>query len=165
VCDAQSGHEKTLTGLLAALAGANLIYGPGMIESGMTFDYGQIVMDNEFAKMIKFAVGGIPVNDATLCVDLIREIGPFKDYLAHKNTFEHMRTYPHPKIMDRRMRGNWESDGALDMHAKAMLTARKILAEHRPAPLPEAVLAEIRSLVAEAEKELGVGPRKMAGEG
>ena len=51
--DAQSGHEKTLTGLLPALAGANLIYGLGMIESGMTFDFGQLVMDDEFAGMIK----------------------------------------------------------------------------------------------------------------
>jgi trimethylamine--corrinoid protein Co-methyltransferase len=144
---------------MAALAGANLIYGPGMIESGMTFDYGQIVMDNEFAKMIKFTVGGIPVNDDTLSVDLIREVGPFKDYLAHKNTFEHMRIYPHPKIMDRRMRGTWESDGGLDMHAKAMIAARKILAEHRPDPLPDGVEAEIRTLVAEAERELGVGKK------
>jgi trimethylamine--corrinoid protein Co-methyltransferase len=150
---------------MAALAGANLIYGPGMIESGMTFDYGQIVMDNEFAKMIKFAVGGIPVNDATLSVDLIREIGPFKDYLAHKNTFEHMRAYPHPEIMDRRMRSNWEGDGGLDMHAKAMLTARKILAEHQPDPIPEGNLAEIRALVAEAEKELGVSGKKIVSEG
>ena len=55
----QTGHEKTLTGLLPALAGANQIYGAGMIESGVTFDLGQLVMDNEIARMIKFAVGGI----------------------------------------------------------------------------------------------------------
>ena len=43
---AQSGHEKTLTALLPALAGANLIYCLGMLESGVTFDYGQLVMDD-----------------------------------------------------------------------------------------------------------------------
>ena len=73
--DAQSGHEKTITGLLPALAGANLIYGLGMIEMGMTIDYGQMVMDNEFARMIKYVVQGIPVNDETLAVDVIHEIG------------------------------------------------------------------------------------------
>jgi trimethylamine---corrinoid protein Co-methyltransferase len=122
-----------LTGLLAALAGANLSYGPGMIESGMTFDYGQIVMDNEFAKMIKFAVGGIPVSDATLSVDLIREVGPFKDYLAHKNTFDHMRIYPHPNIMDRRMRDNWVGDGKLDLHVSGGCHP-KSFGYPRPAP-------------------------------
>ena len=34
---------------MAALAGANQIYGAGMIESGVTFDFGQLVMDDEFA--------------------------------------------------------------------------------------------------------------------
>jgi trimethylamine--corrinoid protein Co-methyltransferase len=38
VVDAQSGHEKTITGILPALAGANVIYGLGMLEMGITFN-------------------------------------------------------------------------------------------------------------------------------
>ena len=33
---------------MAALAGANLIYGPGMTESGVTFDYAQSCIDNDW---------------------------------------------------------------------------------------------------------------------
>ena len=40
-----------------------------MIESGVTFDLGQLVMDNEIARMIKFAVGGIAVTDETMAID------------------------------------------------------------------------------------------------
>ncbi len=54
---------------MAALAGANLIYGAGMTESGVTFDYAQYVLDNEIATMVKRAVGGIPVNDEDLGVE------------------------------------------------------------------------------------------------
>ncbi|MBW2613297.1 MAG: hypothetical protein JRE12_13205 [Deltaproteobacteria bacterium] len=32
--DAQAGHEKSISALLPALAGANLIYGAGMLEAG-----------------------------------------------------------------------------------------------------------------------------------
>jgi trimethylamine--corrinoid protein Co-methyltransferase len=32
------GHEKTLTALLPALAGANVIYGLGNTETGVTMD-------------------------------------------------------------------------------------------------------------------------------
>ena len=60
------GHEKTLTALLPALAGANVIYGLGNTETGVTMDYGQMVMDNELAEMVKFTLQGIPVNDETL---------------------------------------------------------------------------------------------------
>jgi trimethylamine--corrinoid protein Co-methyltransferase len=49
-----------LTALLPALAGANLIYGLGMLEMGMTISFGQMVMDNEFAGMIKYLVRDSP---------------------------------------------------------------------------------------------------------
>jgi trimethylamine--corrinoid protein Co-methyltransferase len=145
-----------MTGLLAALAGTNLIYGAGMIESGMTFDYGQMVMDADFVKMIKFAVGGIPVNDDTLSVDLIKEVGQFKDYLAHENTYDHMRMYPQPRLMDRRMRADWVASGSKDMYTKAMEFAREILKTHKPDPLSDHILAELRAIVQGAEEELGV---------
>ena len=91
MADAQSGHEKTITSLLPALAGANLIYGLGMLESGVTIDYAQLVMDAEFARMVKFCVPGIPVTDATLSVDVIGEVGPFSDFLSHEDTYKGMR--------------------------------------------------------------------------
>ena len=38
LCDAQAGFESLLTALPEALAGANLIYGSGMVDSGMALD-------------------------------------------------------------------------------------------------------------------------------
>jgi trimethylamine--corrinoid protein Co-methyltransferase len=160
VCDAQSGHEKTITGLLPALAGANLIYGLGMIEMGMTIDFGQMVMDNEFARMIKYVVQGIPVNDETLAVDVIREIGVGKDFLSHESTYKHMRSQSQPKLIDRRMREDWEDSGSTDIYQRALEEARHILETHKPDPLPDDVLSKIRSIVQEAEAELGVSKDK-----
>ncbi|HED24136.1 MAG TPA: [trimethylamine--corrinoid protein] Co-methyltransferase, partial [Firmicutes bacterium] len=45
--DAQAAHEKTITAMLAAQGGANLIYGAGMLELGVTFDFAQLLIDNE----------------------------------------------------------------------------------------------------------------------
>lgn len=141
---------------MAALAGANLIYGLGMIESGMTFDYGQLVMDNEIAKMIKYCINGIPVNDKTLSVEVTKEVGPFKDFLTHKNTFENMRIQSQPKLMDRRVRAVWEADGSTTLHERAMVEARRIMETHIPDPLPEGVPEKLRAIVEETEKELGI---------
>ncbi len=160
MCDAQTGHEKTLTGLLPALAGANLIYGLGMIEMGMTIDYGQLVMDNEFARMIKHTVQGIPVNDETLAVEAIHEIGIGKDFLSHQSTYDHMRSLSNPKLIDRKTREDWESEGRTDIHQRALAEAKQILETYTPEPLEESVLAEIRSIVEEAEKELGVSGKE-----
>ena len=138
------------------MAGANLIYGLGMIEMGMTIDYGQMVMDNEFARMIKYLVQGIPVNDETLAVDVIKEIGVGKDFLSHASTYKHMRTQSQPKLIDRRMREDWQAAGGTDIYQRALEEARYILENHKPDPLPDDVPAAIRSIVEEAEAELGI---------
>ena len=154
--DAQSGHEKTITGILPALAGANVIYGSGMLEMGITFDLAQLVLDNEIAGMIKHAVHGIPVNDETLAVDVIKALGIGQDYLSHETTFNHMKSQSQAYLIDRRMREDWEAGGGKDMYQRAHDKMTHILETHKPAPLPDNVLATIRSIVEEAEKELGV---------
>ena len=138
------------------MAGANLIYGLGMIEMGMTIDYGQLVMDNEFARMIKYLVQGIPVNDDTLAVDVIKEIGVGKDFLSHGSTYKHMRSQSQPKLIDRRMREDWEATGSKDIYQRALEEARYILENYKPDPLPDDVRAAIRSIVEDAEAELGI---------
>ena len=154
--DAQAGHEKTLTGLLAALAGVNVVYGLGMLESGVTIDFGQLVMDNEFAGMIKHVLNGIPVDDENLAVDVIHDVGPLKDFLAQKHTLKHMNTQSQPNLIDRRRRSKWQELGGTDMYERASAKAREILETHEPDPLPADVLETIRSIVEGAEKELGV---------
>jgi trimethylamine--corrinoid protein Co-methyltransferase len=145
---------------LTALAGSNVIYGLGMIESGITFDYGQLVMDNEFAAMIKHAVRGITVNDETLAVDIIDEVGPFKDYLGHKSTFDYMRSQSQPMLMDRRIRENWADMGGKDMYEKAWEKARDLLENYQPPELPEGARSELRAIINETENELGVALSK-----
>ena len=152
--DAQSGHEKTITGMLPALAGANVIYGLGMLEMGITFDLAQLVLDNEIAGMILYSLNGIVVNDETLSVDVIREMGIGKDYLAHASTYKHMKSQSQVQLIDRRMREDWEAAGSTDIYKRAHSRVIEILETYEPAPLPANVLNTIRSIVEETEKEL-----------
>ena len=127
-----------------------------MLEMGITFDLGQLVLDNEIAGMIKFVVNGIPVNDETLAVDVIKEVGIFKDYLDHDTTYEHMRSQSEATLIDRQMRDQWEKSGGTDLYQRACEKARNILETYEPPPLPDSVLSEIRSIIEDTEKELGV---------
>jgi trimethylamine---corrinoid protein Co-methyltransferase len=136
------------------LAGANLIFGAGMIESGVTIDYGQLVMDAEFARMVKHVVGGIPVSDETLAVEDIARVGAFGDFLSLEATLRHMRSLSQPQLLDRRVREDWQERGGDDLHARALATARTLLAEHRPEPLPGDVAARVHDVVARADRAL-----------
>lgn len=140
---------------MTALAGANVIYGLGMIESGITFDYGQLVMDNEFAAMIKHAVNGVPVNDETLSVEIINEVGPFNDFIGHESTYNYMRSQSQPMLIDRRVRDDWAAMGGTSLYEKAWEKAKDILANYEPQKLSESVCDELRNIVNETEKELG----------
>ena len=150
----QTGHEKTLTALMAALAGTNLIYGLGMIESGVTFDYAQLVIDDEIARMVKQVVGGIRVNDERLAVDDIARVGSFGDFLSLDATMAHMREQSQPALIDRRVREDWEARGGMDMYQRAQLRAREILETHVPQPLPDDVRQRVRGIVDAADREL-----------
>ena len=148
------GHEKTLTGLIPALAGANLIYGPGMLESGITFDYAQLVLDSEFIRMIKHVIRGFAVDGESLAVDVIKSVGTSGDFISHKHTLEHMQDHSQPEFMDRRRMEKWQAAGALDSYQRALEKTRDILQNHQPDPLPEKVLADIRSIITETQDEL-----------
>jgi len=141
---------------MAALAGANLIYGSGMIESGVTFDCGQFVMDNEFARMIKHCVGGIPVSDETLAVDDIAQVGAFGDFLSLDATLRHMRELSQPEFLDRRVREDWEERGSTDLHARCLAKAREVLAEYQPVQLDDEVKQRIHAIVEKTDRLVGV---------
>ena len=136
-----------------------MIYGAGMLESGITFDYGQLVLDCEFARMIKHTIQGVPVNDETLAIDTIKEIGPGGDHLMHQHTFKYMRSQSAPELIDRKMRGNWEKAGSTSAYDRALEKVRYILENHTPDPLSDEVLVKIRSIVADTEKEMGIEPK------
>jgi trimethylamine--corrinoid protein Co-methyltransferase len=145
-----------MTGVLPALAGANVIYGLGMLEMGITFDLAQLVWDHEIAEMILHSLKGVPVNDTTLAVDVIKEMGIGKDYLSHPTTFEHMRSQSQAKLMDRRMREDWEAAGSTDAYQRSHEKMIDILETYEPPQLEDDVLQNVRNIVVEAEKELGV---------
>ncbi len=139
------------------MAGANLIYGLGMLELGMTMDFAQLVMDNEIALMIKKAVGGIDVTDEDLAVDVIRQVGAAGEFISHRHTFEHFRKVQSAtSLFDRRMRGAWLADGSKDLTERAYEKAIDILENHKPDPLPAGASETIREIIKEAETEYGV---------
>jgi trimethylamine--corrinoid protein Co-methyltransferase len=150
----QAAFEKTLTGVTAAMAGASLQVGIGGLETGLTFDFGQAVLDDEIVRIIKHLKRGFEVNADTLSVDLIDEVGHFGEFLSHDSTLAKMRTLSQTHLFDRNNREDWELNGKPDSYDKALTRAREILNTHEPAPLPPGAAEQIRSIVDEAEKEL-----------
>ena len=142
---------------MAALAGANLIYGAGMTESGVTFDYAQYVLDNDMARMVKHAVQGIPVNDETLDLDDIHAVGSFGDYLSLDSTLQaHARAQPaavHGPPRARGLAGRWAPRTPTPPPRRRRSRSSRSTSRE---PLPGDVADEIDAVVHEAEVRGGV---------
>lgn len=142
---------------MPALGGLNLIYGAGMIESGVTIDYGTLVMDNDIARICKYVLRGIPTNDETLMVDEIIEVGSEEDFLSRMSTLKLMRQHQSKAgNIDRRVREEWDMDGGTDMYTRCSEKAKEIVEGHKVEELPSEVVDQIKGIVAKAEKDAGV---------
>jgi len=140
--------------MTAALAGANMIYGLGMVELGMTMDLGLLVADNEFVRMIKRMLDGVPVNDETLAVDIIREVGIGGEFVTHQHTYDNFKMHQsQSKLIDRNTRGIWKDSGGKDMHTRCNEFAKEVLATHQPEPLPASAAQTFKDIITDAEKE------------
>ena len=150
--DIQAGHEKTLSALLPALAGANLIYGMGMLDMGMVLSFEQMVIDDDIAAMVKKSVRGIDVNHELLAVDLIKEVGIGGHFLTAAHTLKHFKSEQiQAEIFERRIRELWEAGGSKELEQIAHERVKNILATHKPEPLPGDVATEIKKIVASSE--------------
>ena len=145
--DAQAGLEKGITGLAAALAGANYIHhSAGFLESLLTVAYEQFVIDNDINGEIMRLLRGIEVTPEALSLDVIDEVckGP-GHFLGHPQTLSRMTSeYLYPKLLDRDSRDDWEQKGGRDLREAARARARQILAEHWPRALPAEIDRELR---------------------
>jgi trimethylamine--corrinoid protein Co-methyltransferase len=141
--------------MMALLAGASVIYGPGMLESGITFDLAQLVVDSELIAMSKYCRAGIPVNDATTAIEEIMSIGPAGHFLDSASTLKGMHGLSTTRLIDRQVRESWEAAGSPDFYETARRDARRILAEHEVEPLPKEVAEEMAAIVTEADREVG----------
>lgn len=131
-----------------------MIYGIGLLEGGLTWDYAMAVMENEMARMIMRCVRGIPVNDEKIAFEVLSEVGPGGEYISHPHTFKNFRTeISQAELMDRRTREAWLADGGKDLVEKSYEKALDILKTFKPKPLPEDVQRELKRILAEAEEE------------
>ncbi len=134
------------------LAGANVIYGAGMIELGQTFSLEQLVMDNEIIGLCRRAVRGIQVNEETVAIDLIKEVGIGGDFLAKRHTLQKMKDeQSYPTIMSRDMRGNWSKKGSKSAIELAHQTVLNVLKEHKAQPIDNDILEAMKAVVVEAD--------------
>lgn len=146
--DMQCALERQQSMLLAALGGANYITCVGTLESTTVGSHELAVIDNEIIGMVERAARGIDVNENTLALDIIRNVGPDGNFLMEEHTQMNFRNEHFiPRLADRNPREVWQEGGGKQMLDNAREMAKKILAAHRPRDLDPKLEKEMDAFV------------------
>jgi trimethylamine--corrinoid protein Co-methyltransferase len=94
----------------------------------------------------------VEINDETLALDLIDEIGPDGSFLDSDHTMKHFRERWYPQVFERGNFDQWRDAGGLDLGLRAAQQVDTILKEHQPELLPEDVQQQLRVIVQRAEE-------------
>jgi len=147
VLDHQAGMECTISLMTALLHGANIVHDVGFMDSGIQGSLQLQVMANETIGFLRAATRGVVVNDETLALDAIHEVGPTGIFLQHPHTLRHYKEPFYSKLFDKGPYSMWEKNGRLTLEDKAAREVDRILETHTAESLPEEVRETIASIV------------------
>lgn len=146
------GYQKAISGLLPALAGADQIVGIGGFDRSGCESVEQIVMDCELWRNILRACRGVKVDKDTLAFDAIARVGPGGYFMKDIHTLKNFKSeILLPKIA---MRAAPPGAKEEPIREAARAEAKRILSEHRPAPLDKSVKQSIREVLAKHDTKL-----------
>ncbi|MBC8448745.1 MAG: trimethylamine methyltransferase family protein [Chloroflexi bacterium] len=155
VLDQQCGAEVALSLFTALFHGANIVHDVGFMDSGMQGSLALIAIANDLIGWLRAATAGVPVNEETLALDVVDELGPTGDYLSHAHTLRHFREPYYSRLADKGTHSQWTERGATTMEQRAAQQVDEILASHQPEPLPADVQRDIRKVVAREQERVG----------
>jgi trimethylamine--corrinoid protein Co-methyltransferase len=149
----QMGRDSVYTALMAALAGADLAEGLGMVEASTLLVPEQIIYDDEIYHTHRVLTEGIDTGGENLALDVIAAVGPGGHFLGQKHTRQHIREIWIPELSHPRLLDGERPTAGIDQRARSKL--KRIFSEHQPEPLEKAVQVELSAVLEAAEQELG----------
>ena len=121
VVDAQAAYESEMAVWGAIMGGVSLLYqGAGWLEGGLTASYEKLIVDAEILQMMSEVVQPLVVDDASLGLDAIADVGPGGHFFGTAHTLERYETaFYRPLVSDWRNFETWQADGALTATQRA----------------------------------------------
>lgn len=143
VVDGQAAADAQFSALVALLVKTNLNHDVGYLESGLTNSPEMMVLTNEIISQSRRFTGGVRLDDETLAVEAVHEVGPGGEFMSHPHTLAHWRELWLPQVFDRQRLEPWQERGSKDVNARLRELTVSLMDEHEVEPLPDSVEREL----------------------
>jgi trimethylamine--corrinoid protein Co-methyltransferase len=157
--DAQNGLESMGGAMVAALIGANMVSGAGMLDFESCQSLEKLVIDSEIIGLVQRLIKGIDFRDSPIASTLFKEMGHRGDYLSHSHTRKWFREemYFPSDVIDRGSLENWEKKGSKTSFDRANDRVNELLKSYQPVSTNnEEVKRELRAITIHAAKKFGM---------
>ena len=133
------------------------MHGAGWMEGGLHASLSKFVLDADLLAMVAAYLDPIVVNDDTLALDAIKEVGPGGHFFGVQHTQDRFRdAFYKPLISDWRNYESWEEAGRPEAAGKAAELAKLFLDEYQQPALDESAREELDAFLARRLAEGGV---------
>jgi len=156
--DSQAGLEAGMGMILAALAGINVISGPGMLAFENCQSMEKLLIDNEICGMALHLVKGIVQKEEPMAKTILEECIERDDFITHQSTlkwFKEELFIPSP-VIDRMSADIWEKEGKKTSLEHAKEEVKRILKTHIAKSLEENIEVELKGIMQKEANRFGV---------
>jgi trimethylamine---corrinoid protein Co-methyltransferase len=154
--DAQAGYETQSTLWPAVMAHSNVIlHSAGWLEAGLVCSMEKFIIDVEGLAVMQRILEGFVIDDDSLALSAIAEVGPGGHHFGTAHTLARYRTeFYMPVISDRQNYEKWREDGSLDAAQRAHQLAKGLLAAYEKPPIDPATEEALKEFVIRRKREL-----------
>ena len=155
--DAQAAYESVFSLWGAIMGGGNFIkHAAGWLEGGLTNSFEKTILDIDLLQMVAEFLEPLVVDDATLALEAVRDVGPGGHFFGTPHTQARYRdAFYSPILSDWRNFEAWQEGGSPTAMEKANRVWKECLAAYEAPPIDPAVAEELGAYVERRKAEGG----------
>lgn len=149
--DGQSAQEAAQTITATVQSGVNFcLHSAGWLEGGLCSSYEKFIMDADQLGMMHVLARGIDVNDESLALDALEEVGPGGHFLGAAHTQRNFESaFYRSSVADNNSYEQWLADGELDAAWRANKIWKDQLAAYMGPELDPGIDEALQAFMAE----------------
>lgn len=147
VMDEQAAADAVSSIMVAYLSGQQLVHDIGYMEAGLTTSPELIVFSAEVIGRLAHFGRGFALDDESLLLDMIHEVGPGGEYLTSDHTLKRFRDFWRPTLFSRHRMADWAGRGSKRLADRLREKTVAIMETHQPTRPPEPVCQEIEYIL------------------